>query len=332
MAPFFLMPRVFESEMMLREDVVSAERMSLLRAFLKTLGIELPQLAPGTTVSQAIFAPVSLRWRVSPQIGVPRVPFEVWRRPLEKRGPHRSLPITVTVTTESTVEWGAQPLIELVITATPAAGGTLRLQALDDHLDPIVGEQVLVSAPQPVRFHTPNMCALRVTGNGTVSNLELFPMADYANDGGWELIETVGLPFHLHETPDPVYDSREQGFPSALRPGFEAAQIRLMIGFLMALPPHTTALDGLPAPGWPAPNLGELLVAMRDAPNSPLQLIREMLETVDPSSFDQAQIGYRRSIPTPGFSQPGTGASSEPGTADLAVGARGLGPAAPQSW
>ena len=116
MAPFFLMPRVFEFEMMLREDVVSAERMSILRAFLESLGIELPGQG-----SPRLFAPVSLRWRVSPQIGVPRVPFEVWRRPIEKRGPHRSLPINVSVTTDFTFEWGAAPLIELVCTASAAS-------------------------------------------------------------------------------------------------------------------------------------------------------------------------------------------------------------------
>ena len=319
MAPFFLMPRVFEFEMMLREDVVTAERMPRLRAFLKTLGIDLPGLSSGATASSALFAPISLRWRVSPQIGVPRVPFEVWRRPLEKRGPHRSLPINVTVTTDFTFEWGAIPLIELVCTASPAAGASLRLQALDDHLDPIVGEQVFVNATQPVRFHTPNICALRVIGNGTVSNFELFPMSDYANDGGWELIETVGLPFKLSETPDPVYDAREQGFPSLPKPGLEAARDRLIIGLLMALSPPTSAPDGLPVPDWPVPNLDELLFAMREVPDNPLQLIREMLETVDPSSFEQAQIDYRRSISTEGFSQPGTGVSSEPGEAQLAV-------------
>jgi hypothetical protein len=109
MSPFFVMPRVFEFEMMLRDDVVSAERMSLLRSFLKTLGIDLPTDHPPST----IFAPISLRWRVSPQIGIPRVPFEVWRRPIDKRGPHRSLPIHVTVATEALIEWGATPLIEL---------------------------------------------------------------------------------------------------------------------------------------------------------------------------------------------------------------------------
>jgi hypothetical protein len=314
MAPFFLMPRVFEFEMMLREDVVSAERMPRLRAFLSTLGIELPGQG-----SPALFAPVSLRWRVSPQIGAPRVPFEVWRRPIEKRGPHRSLPVNITITTDFTFEWGAIPLIELVCTASPAAGASLRLQALDDHLDPLVGEQVIVSATQPVRFHTPNICALRIIGNGTVSNFELFTMSTYANDGGWELIETVGLPFHLNETPDPVYDSREQGFPSVPKSGFEASRDRLIIGVLMALSPPNSAPDGLPVPNWPEPDLNELLFAMREAPDSPLQLIREMLETVDPSSFEQAQIDYRRSISTDGFSQPGTGVSSEPGEAQLAV-------------
>ena len=334
MAPFFLMPRVFEFEMMLREDVIAAERMPQLREFLKTLGIELPAPSSGgTTNVPPVIAPISLRWRVSPQIGIPRVPFEVWLRPLGRNRPGRELPIAdVTVAGETYITWGNLPLIELEVHAIPAAGSGLRLQALDDHLDPIVGEEVLLNGPGHVRFHTPNICALWANGSGVVSGFFVTTMADYANDGGWQLFETVGLPVKLGETPDEVYDAREQGYVTQPKPGLDAARDRLIIGMLMALAPPNTAPDGLPAPNWPVPPLDELISAMRDAPDSPVQLILEMLDIVDPSSFEQAQIDYRRNIPTDGFSQPGTGVASEPGEAEVPVSPMALITAGTDNW
>ena len=334
MAPFFLMPRVFEFEMMPREDVIAAERMPQLRAFLKTLGIELPEPGSGSTTNvPPVIVPISLRWRVSPQIGIPRVPFEVWLRPLGRNRPDRELPIAdVNVAGETYITWGNLPLIELEVHAIPAPGSGLRLQALDDHLEPIVGEEVLLNGPGHVRFHTPNICGLWANGSGMVSGFLVTTMADYANDGGWQLIETVGLPVKLGETPEPVYDAREQGYVTQPKPGLDAARDRLIIGMLMALDPPSTAPDGLPVPGWPVPDLDELMSAMRDAPDSPVQLILEMLNTVDPSSFEQAQIDYRRTIPTDGFSQPGTGVASEPGEAEVPVSPMALITAGTDNW
>jgi hypothetical protein len=317
---------------MLREDVVEAKRMPELLAFLQTLDYRFPQPLHGPTAVQQVVAPISLRWRAASQIGLPRVPFEVWRRPLTQPGPQRNLPINVTVTTQSTIRWGGLPLIDLEFDAIPATNSSLTLLALDDFLAPIVGEQVSVNTSRRVRLHTPNICALRVTGNGKLSNFVVTTMEDFANDGGWELIETVGLPFHLNETPEKDYDSREQGFPWLPKSGLEAARDRLTIGLLMALSPSSLAPDGLPAPDWPRPDLDELMTLMCKNADSPLQLVHEMLAAVDPSSFEKAQIHYRHSLPTKGFGQPGTGISSEPGEAMLAVSPLVLLSAATDSW
>jgi len=326
MSNFVLSPRAFDLEIAipLRDGFLNPERHGELQEIIPDLNIAAP------------IKPVALRWRLHPErIDMPRTPFQVWRRvqSLDVRLEDLGIPPTTIVAT-STIEWERLPLFELRARIRPEPGATMSVEALDDHGETIPGEIVTgVSSENIVRLHRPNICAVRITGRGVVSEFLGLSMVAYANMAGWELIETVGLPFHLHETPVNVYDAREQGLPSDPKSGFEAAHDRLKIGEILYEPPFPTGPGGVLAPGWPAPPPNQVLAEIRDGDLKPLSLLREMFENVSPGDPARRQFTFAHQVTDlRGFHQPGGGISTDPANVDLPVASLILLSVATDTW
>jgi hypothetical protein len=316
MPEYLVWPRLFECELAVREDVLAAKA--------------LPKDVP-TNVD-----PTAIRWRLSPVLGVPRQPFQVWRRPRFSVTTERLTVPSTSVSGEQRIEWGRRSLLELRCTATPAAGGSLTLQALDEFCRPIVGERVTVSGAANVRLRTPNICALRVTGTGTVANFDAVAMINYARNPGsvaWTLVETVGLPVERGETPPSIYDSNQlQGRPANLKSGIEAALERLGRGVDLYPPPADKSPDGTPAPLWPALTARQVLDEVRARDSGQLGLILETLGQVDPNSFDASQLVHEQDFRVGGLRQPGVATQSQPAVARVRVAQVALLGAAIDSW
>jgi hypothetical protein len=313
MANLFVFPRVFEAEMAVRTDVLSLST------------------PPANTPPNSF--PTAIRWRLHQDLGFPREPFRVFRRPNAL-----STKRTVLTTSPSAVagklvlEWGRIPLMEVRLTASPSPGASLTLQALDDRGGVIFGEVVTVASATPVRLRMPNICALQVLGNGTISSAVGFSMADFVNDANWELVEIVGLPVTQGQVPEAIYNSGLQGHPAALKPGLDAAMDRLKVGFSLYLPPPATDPSGGAAPTWPAPTPDQVLKEIRDGASSLLSMILEMLGNVDPHSLTLTQATFEREITGTGLRQPGGVISTQPSSSKLKLASLALLSAAVDCW
>ncbi len=308
--PFLVWPRLFDFEMMVLDDAL--------------------KLNPPPKILKQDQLPTALRWRVHDSLGVPREPFELWRRPLSGTPAPVSLGVpATTVSGQRILEWNRRRLMELRCQAAPNAGFSLTLQALDDFFRPIIGERVTVNTPRAVRLRAPNICALRVTGDGQVSNLQGVTMVALANASDWTLIETVGLPVKANETPGNVYDARPQGRPGAPKPGIDAARDRLDVGFQLYVPPPAAGPGGVPAPTWPAPVPDEVVKEVRE---EIFPLLQEMLTEVDSDSVDLPQARFRQGVKFPGVRQLGTAVEVQTGRADLQVAGLTLLMAAMDGW
>src|SRR5215831_11126749 len=315
MAGLFVFPRVFEAEMALTSDVIFLAR--------PATAAEIP---PNTF-------PTAIRWRIHQDLGFPREPFKVFRRSIGFSAKTITLTATpITIFGSAIIEWGRIPLMELRLTAFPSAGASLMFQALDDRGDPIVGVTAFVDGSISVPLRTPNMCALQVIGNGSISPAAGVSMADLANDPNWELIETVGLPVTSGQVPDNVYYTGLQGRPGALKLGLDAAKDRLDIGVQLYVPPPATDPSGGPAPSWPAPPPDQVLSEVRDGDTSALSLILDMLGKVDPESIDFTQAAFEREIKGTGLRQPGGTPSTEPSSSKLKLASVALLSAAVDTW
>jgi hypothetical protein len=286
MANIFLLPHVFECEIAVRTDLLGA----------------LP-----TDVPPASF-PTAIRWRIHQDLGFPRVPFKVFRRPsgFDVGRTELNIPVT-TVAGDTVLEWGRIPLIEVRFNATPSPGGGLSFEAVDDRGKLIVGERVEISSASPVRLRAPGICAIQATGSGSISNAVGFKMTDFANDTRWELIEIVGLPVKSGQVPASVYDSGPltQGLPGEPKPGFDAAKDRLNIALALYSPPPTTDSSAGVAPAWPAPPLDQILTETATGTDSPLGMVLKMLGAVDTQSVSLTQASFEREFTGAGLRQPG---------------------------
>lgn len=311
MANILVVPRIFEAELAIRNDVVG-------------------NLPPGVPANSF---PTALRWRVHPDLGFPRAPFKVFRRPFTTDANRAPLNQGSTnVTGSAIIEWGRIPAMQVDLTASPSAGSSLTLQALDERGDIILGETVTVNSVKNVRLRTPNICALQVTGNGTVSSLSGFTMTVFVNSPGWELIEITGLPVEKEQAPDAVYNCDLQGHPATLKSGIEAARDRLNIGAALYVGPAATDPSGKPAPSWPAPPVQQVIDEVAKGDESPIAMILEMLGKVDPVSLAGTQAGFRREFRGTGLRQPGGPIPSDTAANRVRLASMMLLSAAVDSW
>lgn len=278
--------------------------------------------------------PVALRWRLHHHIGVPRMPFKVWRRSRDASPPSQTLDIPNTsINGTHVLDLGISTFFNVRLDTLPAVGQNLTIQALDDQGKPIIGETLTVHTISSVRLRAANIGKLQISGNGTVLNFRGVTMQDMANDPNWEQIEIVGLPVKFDERSPDIYLSTEQGLPFKPVPGVEAAVNRLRIGELLYQPPSASGPGGEPTSDWPTPQ-PELLVfdELRGHSENPLPLVLEMLEKVDPIDFFTTQSAYERPLGVTGMRQPGGGTATDDATVDLPVAGLTLMTAASDMW
>lgn len=258
--------------------------------------------------------PVALRWTTTPLLGFPRQPFKVFRRPA-KPGSYRFVGLTgdirVTGGTRD-VEWGLLGMYHVRFTATPDAGQTLVVEALDRSHEVITGQRITFNAINQGRFRSPGIAALRVTGSGTVTNIRGVDQQAFANESGWELIEVVGLPLEDRELTPPAYDPQLQGYVTPSRTGLDAAMIRLKLARILHLPLPLTGIADIPTPTWPAPDPGGYLSFIRGPDPSPWQMIKKCLLNTDDSNPEKLQHDFIYETEVKGIRQADL-PSTEPG-------------------
>jgi hypothetical protein len=297
-------------------QVAPPEEAFLDQAIIEELGQILEEQLPPSTI------PVSIRWRLKPEAGLPNGPFRVWRR--KGDDPLDMIPLPVnptTVTNNAKIHWDWTSLYILELQAIPNPGLSMTIMALDNTGKAIDGEEVTVFGNSIVRFRHANICAVGVRGSGEVKNFNGVTMNSFVNDPNWQLIEVVGLPVQVGEADPDAYDTEDlQGRSGSLRPGDDAARMRLQVGAILANTPPATTPGGTSTPTWPIANPDIVLNdEIRGGNPSLLEMILEMLQSLDPNQLGNAQSDFLRPVDTPGMQQPGGPASSEQATLELPV-------------
>lgn len=253
--------------------------------------------------------PVSLRWVLSPHLGFPRVPFEVWRRVRKEQptvavlgtGAAPQAPNTVTLSTE---------VIEIRFDAQPVPGRSLTVEALALNGHTLPGQRLTFTSDQPGRFRGAGIARLKLRGAGRILNVAGLPQTDWANLPDWVRIEVVGFPFEPGTLPASSYDtSASQGWEAASLQGPEAARIRLTMAQLLQLDPPPVGAGGLMPPPWPFPDPGTFADVLRKGPGTD---IADCLLTSDDTDPLRLQGGHAITRPMPGIRQPGQPAGSDP--------------------
>ncbi len=235
---------------------------------------------------------VALRWSSNPVIGIPRVPFEVWRRPREFQ-PDRELIGEVRVDDRETITWPEGEMYEIRFQADPDAGRTLVIRAIDARREAIPGQQITVSSSQLCAIRCVGIAGIDVFGSGQIKDVFGIDQHDFVNGGGWQRTEVVGLPYKFGEEPTAVYDTNiKQGYEPPAHPGIDAARIRLEIMRQMTLPLPDTGDPQVPTPSWPEVDPGAFVDSIRDPQLAPLRLISKCLNESNDSDLAKLQVKY----------------------------------------
>jgi hypothetical protein len=304
---------------------------SLVEAFRRGQTRELDkihsQLPKGSPTGTDLGIPNALRWSTSPGLGLPRQPFEVYRR---RRAPIPASAIRTLFATPATVSGtvdlpftGVAGLVYLAgITATPVAAGGLNVIAYDLYGRPLPGQSFETNATGTQLLVGPGIAGLRVNGSGTIGPVSAVTQDDYANLPDWQLTQVVGLPTQKGQF-DPHYDSdAPQGYAPADLTGFEAAELRLIIAELLRGQPPPSPDAQFPLAAWPASAPTGYLQNLTGADNL-LALIGECLTVSVDSDPAKMQSLFTRPVTLDGIKQanlPGAQADpSRPSTAQLPV-------------
>jgi hypothetical protein len=278
--------------------------------------------------------PVALRWMTKPELGIPRRPFNVYRRarqnvPASMVRNLLSGPVAVDGTVELPFSTATNGLIYIVqFTLAPAPNGFMEVLAFDFYGNPMPGLEFDTSVAVTYLFACPGMAGLRVSGAGTVNQIIGVNEDDYANLPDWQRIQVVGLPAKKGELGAAYDDTVPQGFESALTNGFVAAEERLLTADLVRGVPPDTGDPTFPLPPWPPPVPTGYLNQLRStshlfpmiarclknsADSDPAKMQSLYIETVNVDGIKQANLPGA----TPG--QPGTVAIPVVGLTMLAV-------------
>jgi hypothetical protein len=285
----------------------------------QTQGVPGQQIAPGLKpfleskrweplLNQTV-VPLGLRWRVTPNMGLPRAPFSVWRR-------HRKFGDPIDVQFEGSQVNGfhigngafhvpSAPLYVLLVTISNInPTQALNVQALDTANNPLPAQFVNLPAntSRTIRFQHPFIGGFACQGNFTIRGLFAVTMnAWIARKEEWELIEIVGLPAKQGEIGG--YDAQLQGYPTQLKDPRDAAADRLNVAQQFYLPLATTLPSGVQVPVWEIPTPDEAIDELRGGAPSLLQRLDEMLRAVDTGAAG-SQGDYRADVTMPGIRQP----------------------------
>src|SRR4051794_13912781 len=144
--------------------------------------------------------PAALRWATTPLIGFPRQPFRVYRRRAGGFKFENLVDGTTAVNGVRRLDWGQREMYSVRFQAAVTGGNAMNIVALDRNDEVIPGQRITVTAGTACMFKCPGIASLRCVGAGSITNVQGADQAVLANDGGWELIEVVGLPFKAGET------------------------------------------------------------------------------------------------------------------------------------
>ncbi len=293
---------------------------------------KLDTLAPLRSQAAALSTlgiPTALRWMTLPELGIPRQPFQVYRRP---RGRIPSAYVrqlfTEAVTVPGTTVDLAFPassmgLIYLAdVTIEPASGESLTVTAYDLFGKDLPGQQYTTGSSATTLLTGPGMAGLRVTGIGTVGPVLGVNQDDYANLPDWQLTQIVGLPTLEGEFGAHYASSEPQGYVTPNLSGYKAAELRLRIAELLRGTPQPTGDPQFPLPSWPASAPIGYLDTLR-SPGNLLSMIEACLAGSVDSDPAQMQSLYTETVALDGIKQanlPGATADpSQPSTAEIPV-------------
>ena len=282
-------------------------------------GVPGQQIAPGLKtllepqrwqpLLNQIVVPLGLRWRVTPDMGLPRTPFSVWRRD-RRRGDPADVKFTPSEVSAFHVGGGIHhlptaPLYVLLVTlSNPDPSNALTVQALDDAHNPLPFQLVSLpaNASRTVRFQHPFIGGFSCKGNFQIKGVTGVTMQNFIDrKEEWELIEIVGLPVAGGEIGG--YDGTPQGYPSQLKDPRTAAADRLTVAQQFYLPLPTTLPSGVSVPEWRIPKPDEAIEELRGASPSLIQRLDQMLRAVDTRAAS-SQGDYRTDVKMPGIRQP----------------------------
>ena len=224
---------------------------------------------------------VFLRWQLNPRIGMPVEPFKVWRRPAMPLEEPMVQVQVIAVPPLGFVVMLPKPMVSvtvgLQVGAAGASGNVLPLA------DGIGFENVLAVLPYTLaangstilRFQANYITGLFVLGGATVAAVSGFPLAAAEKIGGWELVETVGLPVDEGQWADlaPQTHGIKQGLVGAEVAASDAAAQRMSrginpFGWYQAYP------TGQIAPKWDLPGAADLI---KDADEQLLPLLHKAM-------------------------------------------------------
>jgi len=254
--------------------------------------------------------PLGLRWRVTPDMGLPRAPFSVWRRDRRKGDP---TDVKFDPNQVNAFHLGGgvyhvptAPLYVLLVTVDNGdPANTLTVQALDSANNPLLLQFVNVPAnsSRVVRFQHPFIGGFSCRGNNfQIKSVVGVTMKNFiGRKDEWELIEIVGLPAKTGEISG--YDSGLQGYPTQLKDPRDAATVRLSVSQQFYLPLPTALPSGVNVPVWEIPKPIEAVEELRGGSPSLVQRLDEMLRGVD-SRAAGTQADFRTDVKMPGIRQP----------------------------
>jgi hypothetical protein len=264
--------------------------------------------------------PISLRWAHVKELGFPREPFQVFRRPRDP-GSEKSLFVQVLaqpvpIVTQPVVSaFGAGDAAYVVNAAVSVPPGTsVTVQALDVSARAIPGQTVTITLSSTVQFRCPGIGAVHASGTGTVGPVSVIPETVYANLPDWHKIQTVGLPL-LDGEIGTAYKTLPQGIEPAGLDGVAATTERLLISGLLQVNPFGTGIADFPLPAWPVADAAAYVANMRGA-HSLVPMIERCLENSTDADPSKQQSAYLEAVAIPGIKQSNVpGATPDPAQA-----------------
>lgn len=262
--------------------------------------------------------PVALRWRTTPNLGLPIEPFRIWRK--VKKSSRRGVAVEVYDLIFNKVALLNGPFFRLHVSLKndDSVDRIFRLQPLDAKYNLSGSKTFSVFVPAGatsfVIVDQPNTAGLVIEGgNSTVTSITGITMLDYLNDPAWELIQIVGLPFGKGNIDPDLYDTQEQGFVDSLIDPESACIQRTDLYRNLYKDPIPVASDGTVLPTWKVPLGIDLLTAyqktapIKNGKTGTLADIEEMLHHVyqiAPSLYNGMQRNYFKTVESLGVVDP----------------------------
>lgn len=253
------------------------------------------ELAARSTKAPEPGVPISLRWGTNASIGIPRAPFDVWRRTrMSKDEPSIAVVGGAMLNAPSTRSFSPE-LLELRFDAAPQ-GGSLVVEAMAANGHTLPGQRLEFTSAQSGRFRAAGIVGVKVTGLGSISNLQGLSLYDYANLTDWVRIEVVGLPFDRVQPVTGGYDvAAPQGWDAPSLSPEKAALVRLQVASMLQVDPWPPG-GSLATPAWPFPDASRFLDVLVQGPVQDIADCLTASNDTDPAHL-QALHTVTRTLP-----------------------------------